>query len=110
MRVRIFYKKALFIVYTCYQFRILRNLRVDIIDRLEEHSQSIVIDIHVVLKIRYWTQKWTQGDSIHSIILDIHVLKADYQKFFFPFCATQARYIPYLLALYPWWAPLSRTP
>ena len=31
----------------CYQFRILRNLRIDIKDRLEEHSQSIEIDIHV---------------------------------------------------------------
>ena len=32
--------------HTCYQFRILRNLRIDIKDRLEEHSQSIEIDIH----------------------------------------------------------------
>ena len=31
----------------CYQFRILRNLRIDIKDRLEEYSQSIEIDIHV---------------------------------------------------------------
>ena len=30
----------------CYQFRILHNLRIDIKDRLEEHSQSIEIDIH----------------------------------------------------------------
>ena len=30
----------------CYQFRILRNLRIDIKDRLEEYSQSIEIDIH----------------------------------------------------------------
>ena len=28
----------------CYQFRILRNLRIDIKDRLEEYSQSIVIN------------------------------------------------------------------
>ena len=34
--------------YTCYQFRILRNLRIDIKDRLEEYSQSIEIDIHVL--------------------------------------------------------------
>ena len=33
-------------VYICYQFRILRNLRIDIKDRLEEYSQSIEIDIH----------------------------------------------------------------
>ena len=32
--------------YACYQFRILRNLRIDIKDRLEEYSQSIEIDIH----------------------------------------------------------------
>ena len=31
---------------TCYQFRILRNLRIDNKDRLEEYSQSIEIDIH----------------------------------------------------------------
>ena len=31
----------------CYQFGILRNLRIDIKDRLEEYSQSIGIDIHV---------------------------------------------------------------
>ena len=29
----------------CYQFRILRNLRMDIKDRLEEYSQSVEIDI-----------------------------------------------------------------
>ena len=34
-------------LYLCYQFRILRNLRIDIKDRLEEYSQSIEIDIHV---------------------------------------------------------------
>ena len=33
--------------YVCYQFRVPRNLRIDIKDRLEEHSQSIEIDIHV---------------------------------------------------------------
>ena len=33
--------------YLCYQFCILRNLRIDIKDRLEEYSQSIEIDIHV---------------------------------------------------------------
>ena len=33
--------------HVCYQFRILRNLRIDIKDRLEEYSQSIEIDIHV---------------------------------------------------------------
>ena len=33
-------------VHLCYQFRILRNLRIDIKDRLEEYSQSIEIDIH----------------------------------------------------------------
>ena len=27
--------------YTCYQFRVPRNLRIDIKDRLEEYSQSI---------------------------------------------------------------------
>ena len=32
--------------YKCYQFRVLRNLRIDIKDRLEEYSQSIEIDIH----------------------------------------------------------------
>ena len=32
--------------YKCYQFRVPRNLRIDIKDRLEEHSQSIEIDIH----------------------------------------------------------------
>ena len=31
---------------TCYQFRVPRNLRIDIKDRLEEYSQSIEIDIH----------------------------------------------------------------
>ena len=30
----------------CYQFRVPRNLRIDIKDRLEEYSQSIEIDIH----------------------------------------------------------------
>ena len=30
----------------CYQFRVSRNLRIDIKDRLEEYSQSIEIDIH----------------------------------------------------------------
>ena len=35
-----------FITYKCYQFRTLRNLRIDIKDRSEEHSQSIEIDIH----------------------------------------------------------------
>ena len=33
---------------TCYQFRILRNLRIDIKDRLEEYSQSIEIDILII--------------------------------------------------------------
>ena len=33
-------------VYICYQFRVPRNLRIDIKDRLEEYSQSIEIDIH----------------------------------------------------------------
>ena len=32
--------------YVCYQFRVPRNLRIDIKDRLEEYSQSIEIDIH----------------------------------------------------------------
>ena len=34
------------IMYRCYQFRVPRNLRIDIKDRLEEYSQSIEIDIH----------------------------------------------------------------
>ena len=33
-------------MYVCYQFRVPRNLRIDIKDRLEEYSQSIEIDIH----------------------------------------------------------------
>ena len=33
-------------MYLCYQFRVPRNLRIDIKDRLEEYSQSIEIDIH----------------------------------------------------------------
>ena len=37
----------------CYQFRILRNLRIDIKDRLEEYSQSIEIDIHVCTQSYY---------------------------------------------------------
>ena len=32
--------------HVCYQFRVPRNLRIDIKDRLEEYSQSIEIDIH----------------------------------------------------------------
>ena len=38
--------KTFNLTYVCYQFRILRNLRIDIKDRLEEYSQSIEIDIH----------------------------------------------------------------
>ena len=33
-------------IHACYQFRVPRNLRIDIKDRLEEYSQSIEIDIH----------------------------------------------------------------
>ena len=40
-----------FSMYLCYQFHILRNLRIDIKDILEEYSQSIVLDIHVELKV-----------------------------------------------------------
>ena len=36
---------SIFEWHRCYQFRILRNLRIDIKDRLEEYSQSIVLDI-----------------------------------------------------------------
>ena len=37
----------------------------------------------------YWTQKPIQSESIHSTILDVHVLKAERQNF--PFRATQVR-------------------
>ena len=36
--------------HTCYQFRVPRNLRIDIKDRLEEYSQSIEIDILLTSK------------------------------------------------------------
>ena len=32
----------------------------------------------------YWTQKHTQNESIHSVILDVYVLKAEHQNFPFP--------------------------
>ena len=47
------------IINKCYQFRVPRNLRIDIKDRLEEYSQSIEIDIH----------DCTQTQKIHGHIL-----------------------------------------
>ena len=38
--------ESLLVSNICYQFRVPRNLRIDIKDRLEEYSQSIKIDIH----------------------------------------------------------------
>ena len=40
-----FSKLGVGVEYICYQFRVPRNLRIDIKDRLEEYSQSIEIDI-----------------------------------------------------------------
>ena len=37
----------------------------------------------------YWTQKRTQSESIHSIILDVHVLKAEHQNS--PFLSIQLK-------------------
>ena len=56
--------------YKCYQFRILRNLRIDIKDRLEEHSQSIVLDIHIVLKIN----KNQYLGALVAVVLSIHYI------------------------------------
>ena len=49
------------LTYLCYQFRSLRNLRIDIKDRVEEYSQSLVLDIHVVLK----------SISLHLLVIHI---------------------------------------
>ena len=54
--------------HVCYQFRILRNLRIDIKDRLEEYSQSIEIDIHVCTQSQYKPIFSTQDDAIRTEI------------------------------------------
>ena len=44
---------------------------------------------HAVVTVNSWSQKHTQSESIHSIILDVHALKAERQNF--PFLSEQIK-------------------